>query len=99
VTNIKKHNTNRNIIQNSVSFPPKKKSKNLILYGAPFTNKDTVSRLLQECVEINKDRADDIIKNVEINKYARIITCDEMKAHIYCKNLIDNGLCVFVEEV
>jgi hypothetical protein len=90
--------TNRVVMQSiSPSFPPRKKSKTLVFYGAPFHNKDTVSRLLQECVEINADAAYEIIKEVEIHKYARITTCDEMKANIVCKNLIDNGLCVYIE--
>lgn len=74
-----------------------KNTKTIILYGAPFTNKKTVSTLLQDCVQINKETADKVIAEVEKNKYAKVITCDIMKANIYCKNLIDNGLCVLLE--
>jgi hypothetical protein len=82
---------------NAKSYPPKNSKKNLILYGAPFKNKDTVSTLLQDCVKINKEVADKVIAEVEEKKYAKIITCDPIKANIYCKNLIDNGLCVLLE--
>ena len=84
-------------IPTSTSSPPKNSKKNLILYGAPFKNKDTVSTLLQDCVKINKEVADKVIAEVEEKKYAKIITCDPIKANIYCKNLIDNGLCVLLE--
>lgn len=81
----------------STSYDSKNNMKSIILYGAPFTNKETVSILLQDCVNISKDTADKVIAEVEKNKYAKIITCDVMKANIYCKNLVDNGLCVLLE--
>jgi hypothetical protein len=72
--------------------------KRVVLYGTPFKNKETISQLLQECIqEIDTEKAEKIIRESENKEFATVITCDEKKAFRYCQNLVDNGLLAKIE--
>jgi hypothetical protein len=72
--------------------------KRVVLYGIPFKNKDTISTLLQECIDdMSPERANEIIEKSENKSSISIITCTEKNAFRYCQNLVENGLDAHIE--
>lgn len=76
----------------------KTKNKSVILKGTPFYNKDTVKKLIMECIpSITKDQAFNIVEIASNNEKATIIRCSESKANLYYCHLVENGLLVDLE--
>jgi ATP-dependent Clp protease adapter protein ClpS len=72
--------------------------RQVILYGGPYKNKDTMTQLLQDCVKgISEEKAKVIVEEAHLHTQATIITCKENEAYVYCQNLIENGLLVKIE--
>ena len=76
----------------------KSKNRSVILKGAAFYNKDTVKKLIIECIpSITKDQAFSIVETASNNEKAIIIRCSEIKANLYYSHLVENGLLVDLE--
>lgn len=74
------------------------KNVSLSLFGGPFVNKDTVVRVIKECIP---DLDIEIIKNA-VGKahtygYSELLRCKSDKAEIYCRRLIDNGFLASID--
>ena len=72
--------------------------KKVILHGGPFKNIRTVEELLMACVpELTKEQVSSVVESAHANNHAHVISCSQLRAELYCQNLVENGLYASVD--
>ena len=82
----------------SRSPSPKIKNNTVTLHGGPFKNTRTVEELLMACVpELTKEQVASVVESAHTNNHAHVISCSKVRAEVYCRNLVENGLYASVD--
>ena len=73
--------------------------KRVVLRGAPFHNKKTVTQLLRLSIpQLSEEEVTNVVRKAEENpaEGATVIVCLEQEAQTYYRNLIENGLETYI---